>query len=107
MDNFSLFIAGMMVLSVGTYLMRFIGVKLGNKLVFSEKYQALLSDAATVLLFSVALTETFYQGVHFSGMARVIGVSFAVFLIWRKTPLVVVILSAALLTALLRQVGIT
>lgn len=35
---------------------------------------ALLSDAATVLLFSVALATTFYEGEHFAGMARVLGV---------------------------------
>jgi hypothetical protein len=57
----------------------------------SERSQALLSDAATVLLFSVALATTFYEGEHFAGMARVLGVAFAVFLAWRKMPLIVVI----------------
>lgn len=51
-----------------------------NRLAFSERSQALLSDAATVLLFSVALATTFYEGEHFAGMARVLGVAFAVFL---------------------------
>lgn len=106
MDNITLVVAGMAILSLGTYLMRLAGAKLGSRLTFSRYSQALLADAATVLLFSVALAATFYEGEHFSGMARVFGVGFAVFLAWRKLPLVVVIVAAAVLTALLRLAGI-
>ena len=80
MGNMTVFILGIAVLSVGTYLMRLGGAKLGNRLALSDRSQALLSDAATVLLFSVALATTFYEGEHFAGMARVLGVAFAVFL---------------------------
>ena len=83
MGNMTLFIAGIAILSLGTYLMRLGGAKLGNRLAFSERSQALLSDAATVLLFSVALATTFYEGAHFAGMARVLGVAVAVFLAWQ------------------------
>jgi uncharacterized membrane protein len=106
MGNITLFIAGIAILSAGTYLMRLGGAKLGNRLALSERSQALLSDAATVLLFSVALATTFYESEHFAGMARVLGVGFAVFLAWRKMPLIVVIIAAALVTALLRLAGI-
>ncbi|HBY5842139.1 TPA: AzlD domain-containing protein, partial [Klebsiella pneumoniae] len=47
MGNMTLFIAGIAILSLGTYLMRLGGAKLGNRLAFSERSQALLSDAAT------------------------------------------------------------
>ena len=97
MGNMTLFIAGIAILSLGTYLMRLGGAKLGNRLAFSERSQALLSDAATVLLFSVALATTFYEGAHFAGMARVLGVAFAVFLAWRKVPLIGVIICSSLL----------
>lgn len=60
MGNMTLFIAGIAILSLGTYLMRLGGAKLGNRLAFSERSQALLSDAATVLLFSVALATTLH-----------------------------------------------
>ncbi|SUX76466.1 Branched-chain amino acid transport protein (AzlD) [Citrobacter freundii] len=76
MGNMTLFIVGIAMLSLGTYLMRLGGAKLGSRLAFSERSQALLSDAATVLLFSVALATTFYEGEHFAGMARVLGVAF-------------------------------
>ena len=104
MGNMTLFIAGIAILSLGTYLMRLGGAKLGSRLAFSERSQALLSDAATVLLFSVALATTFYEGEHFAGMA--LGVGLAVFLAWRKMPLIVVIIAAAVATALLRIAGI-
>lgn len=105
MGNMTLFIIGIALLSTGTYLMRLGGAKLGSRLALSERSQALLSDAATVLLFSVALATTFYEGEHFAGMARS-WVGFAVFLAWRKMPLIVVIIAAALVTALLRLAGI-
>ncbi|ALB72352.1 AzlD domain-containing protein [Cronobacter muytjensii] len=98
-------LSGIAVLSVGTYLMRFGGAKLGNKLALSERAQALLSDAATTLLFAVALAATFYEGESVAGMARVLGVAFAVFLAWRKAPLIAVIVAAAVVTALLRLAG--
>lgn len=107
MADITLFIVGMAILSAGTYLMRLGGAKLGSHLALSERSQALLSDAATVLLFSVALATTFYEGEHFAGMARVLGVGFAVFLAWRKMPLIVVIISAAVITALLRLAGLS
>ncbi len=47
----------------------------------------------------------FYEGAHFAGMARVLGVVVAVFLAWRKVPLIGVIIAAAVVTALLRLAG--
>ncbi|EGT4356735.1 AzlD domain-containing protein [Cronobacter sakazakii] len=105
MASTMMILAGIGVLSVGTYLMRFGGAKLGNKLALSEHAQALLSDAATTLLFAVALAATFYEGESFAGMARVLGVGFALFLAWRKAPLIVVIVAAVVVTALLRLAG--
>lgn len=106
MANMTLVICGIAILSAGTYLMRLGGAKLGNKLALSERSQALLSDAATTLLFAVALAATLYEGEHFAGMARVLGVMFALLLAWRKMPLIVVIISAAVVTALLRLAGV-
>ncbi|STV22492.1 inner membrane protein [Klebsiella pneumoniae subsp. pneumoniae] len=86
--------------------MRLGGAKLGNRLAFSERSQALLSDAATVLLFPSPWPPLSMRGAHFAGMARVLGVAFAVFLAWRKVPLIGVIIAAAVVTALLRLAGI-
>lgn len=106
MASVALTLGGIAILSVGTYLMRLGGAKLGGRLALSERAQGLLSDAATTLLFAVALSAMLYEGDHFAGMARVSGVLFALFLAWRKMPLIVVILSAAVVTALLRLAGL-
>ena len=101
MGNMTLFIAGIAILSIGTYLMRLGGAKLGSRLAFSERSQALLSDAATVLLFSVALATTFMKASIFPAWrgywASVLPCSLR-----RKMPLIVVIIAAAVVTALLR-----
>ena len=44
MENMTVFILGIAILSAGTYLMRLGGAKLGNRLALSERSQALLSD---------------------------------------------------------------
>lgn len=106
MTNTLTVLAGLAVLSAGTWLMRFSGAKLGNKLALSDRAQKLLNDGATTLLFSVALATTFFEGSHFAGYARFAGVAVAVFLAWRKVPLIFVIIAAALVTALLRLAGI-
>lgn len=106
MTNTFTVLAGLAVLSAGTWLMRFSGAKLGSKLALSERSQKLLNDGATTLLFSVALATTFFEGSHFAGYARFAGVAVAVFLAWRKVPLIFVIIAAALVTALLRLAGI-
>lgn len=101
-----LIICGIVLLALGTWLMRFAGAMLGNRMALSENARTLLSDAATTLLFAVALGNTFYEGAQFAGIARVAGVAVAVLLAWRKVPLIGVILSAAAVTALLRYAGI-
>ncbi|MBJ3814347.1 AzlD domain-containing protein [Shimwellia pseudoproteus] len=106
MASSGLILIGIAVLGAGTYLMRFGGAMLGSKLALSARSQALLADAATTLLFAVALSTALYEGGHFAGAARVSGVAVALFLAWRKMPLIVVIVTAAVVTALLRLAGI-
>ena len=100
-------IAGIALLAVGTYVMRFAGYKLGSRMPLSERARAMLSDAATVLLLAVAVTTALFEGTDFSGIARVAGVLFAVFLAWRRAPLIIVIVGAAVMTALLRYLGVS
>lgn len=104
-DTFTI-LAALALLGSGTYLMRFSGAKLGNRLALSARAEKMLNDAATTLLFSVALAAAFFEGEHFAGMARVAGVAVAVFLAWRKVPLIFVILAAAAVTSLLRFLGV-
>jgi len=99
-------LAALALLGAGTYLMRFSGAKLGSRLALSERAEKMLNDAATTLLFSVALATTFFAGEDFSGFARVAGVAVAVILAWRKVPLIFVIIAAAAVTSVLRLLGV-
>ncbi|ARJ43957.1 branched-chain amino acid transport [Pantoea alhagi] len=99
-------IGGIALLAAGTWLMRFAGYKLGSRLALSERTRMLLSDAAIVLLLAVAATATLFNGQAFAGYARLAGVLVALFLAWRKVPLILVIISAGLVTALMRYVGV-
>ncbi|HAU5564336.1 TPA: AzlD domain-containing protein [Serratia fonticola] len=102
----NLVIAGIALLAVGTYVMRFAGYRLGSRMQMSESVRNMLSDAATVLLLAVAVTTALFEGSHFAGVARIAGVLFAMFLAWRRTPLILVIIGAAAMTALLRYLGV-
>lgn len=106
MNQQLLIILGIGLLALGTYSIRFAGFHLGAKFSFSEKYQVLLSNGATVLLCAIAVTTTFFEGQHFAGFARIFGVTLALFLIWKKVPLLLVICLATVGTAVLRLLGI-
>lgn len=106
MGNMTLFIAGIAILSLGTYLMRLGGAKARQSAGIFRALAGAAFRCGDGAAFSVALATTFYEGAHFAGMARVLGVAFAVFLAWRKVPLIGVIIAAAVVTALLRLAGI-
>lgn len=106
MTQQTLWIAGIVVLAAGTFAMRMAGYRLGSRLNFSPAAQTMLSDSATILLLAVAATSALFEGHHFGGFARVAGVGVALFLAWRKAPLIVIIIAAAVVTALMRWAGI-
>ncbi|MEG3134698.1 AzlD domain-containing protein [Rouxiella sp. T17] len=106
MNGHWMIIAGIGLLAAGTYLLRFAGYKLGSRLTLSPAATALFADAATTLLLAVAAISTFYEGENFAGFARCLGVGVAAYLAWRRRPLIVVILVAAVVTAGLRLLGV-
>lgn len=102
MDNPWLILTGILILAVGTYLMRASGAILKGKIVLSDNSQVLFSAAAIVILFSVAVTSTIFDGSNLSDLPKVIGVLVAGVLTWFKKPFILIVLSAAVVTALLR-----
>lgn len=101
-----LVLAGIVVLAVGTYAFRLAGPLLRTRAEVSERIEALLADAAIVLLMAVLTTTALTQDQQFAGFARVAGVLVAGVLAWRPAPFVVIVLAAAITTALLRLAGI-
>jgi len=105
-DNGTIVFIGVMVLAVGTYLIRYAGFYLAHQISFQEKHKQLMSDAACVLLFTLAVFNTLFDEDHFSGMSKLIGVLVAIIIAWKNGSLVLVILSAVGTTAVLRLIGI-
>ncbi|EPL9570835.1 AzlD domain-containing protein [Providencia rettgeri] len=104
MENPWLIFSGIMILAVGTYLMRASGALLKGRVVLSENSKALFSAAAIVILFSVAVTSTLFSGESFSDWPKVVGVLVAGILTWYRKPFILIVLSAAAITALLRLI---
>ncbi|ENW07682.1 AzlD domain-containing protein [Acinetobacter beijerinckii] len=97
---------GIVILAFGTYLIRYSGFYLANRMTFKEHHKQLLADSACVLLFTLAMFNTLFSETHFSGISKIIGVSVAIIFAWKKYSLIVVILVAMLITASLRYLGI-
>jgi uncharacterized membrane protein len=93
-------------LAVGTYLMRLSGLVLRGRFEVSERVRRLLDLAATVLIAALVATAALTQGESFAGWARTAGVALGAVAAWRRLPLVVVVLVAALGTAVCRYAGV-
>jgi branched-subunit amino acid transport protein len=102
-DN-GLLIAGVLILSVGTYGFRLAGQLLRTRVRFPPRAMRLLETAAVVLLTALVAVTALTQGHGFTGFARPAGVAVAGLLAWRKAPFIVVVLAAAVTTALIRLV---
>lgn len=99
-------VAGILVLATGTYLLRFGGVWLGSRAGRYSIRSDLLNDAATILLFSVAVLSAVEEAGQFAGVSRLIGVMAGALLVVCKRSLIEVVAVAALVTAGLRYLGL-
>ncbi|HHR5899696.1 TPA: AzlD domain-containing protein [Providencia alcalifaciens] len=102
MEHSWLMMSGILILAIGTYLMRASGALLKGRVNLTEQNKALFSAAAIVILFSVAMTATVFSGDELSDFPKIIGVTVAGILTWYRKPFIVIVLSAALMTAALR-----
>jgi hypothetical protein len=60
---------------------------------------------ASALLAALVVVETFGQGRSLTLDARALGVAFAAVALWRRAPMTVVVLGAAVVTALARMLS--
>ncbi|HEY1625962.1 MAG TPA: AzlD domain-containing protein [Streptosporangiaceae bacterium] len=104
MKNNDLLVAGVLILTAGTYGFRWAGQLLRTRVRFPPRAVELLEVAAVVLLTALVAVTAFTQGHGSAGYARPAGVAVAGLLAWRKAPFIVVVLAAAVTTALLRFV---
>lgn len=94
------------VLAAGVWGQRFLGMYLGGPVL--SRYPALgklatLIPAAVVMAVIVQLTLA--TGTSLQIDARLAGVAVAGVLVWRRAPFVVVVVAAAVVTAVLRAAG--
>lgn len=99
-------LTAVLVLAAGTYAFRLAGPLLRNRLTLSDRVRLLMSTSATVLLFALVVTSTLTKGQGFAGLALPIGVLVGGLAAWRKAPFVVVVVLAAVTTAVLRLAGL-
>ena len=106
MRDTTLLLAGMGLLSAGTYACRLSGRVLRQRVTFPPRAQQLLEAAAVVMLAALVATTALTQGHSFAGYARPAGVLAGGLLAWRKAPFLAVVVTAAATTAVLRLLGV-
>ena len=106
MKDPTLFAAGLVTLSAGTFAFRFAGPMLRQRIAFPPRAERLLEVAAVVLLAALVATTALTKGHGFADLARPAGVLIGGVLAWRKAPFLVVVLAAAGTTAVLRLLGV-
>jgi branched-subunit amino acid transport protein len=102
----TLFAAGLIALSAGTFAFRLAGPVLRQRISFPPWAERLLETAAVILLAALVVTTGLTEGHHLAGLARPAGVCAGGALAWRKAPFLVVVLAAAATTAGLRLLGV-
>ncbi|WP_327144394.1 MULTISPECIES: AzlD domain-containing protein [unclassified Nocardia] len=102
----STLLAGVCALAVGTFAFRFAGPALRKRVQISPRTIKLLEIASIVLLTALAVTTLMPSGSGKIGFALPAGVLVAAVLAWRRAPLLLVILAAAVVTAGLRMLGV-
>ncbi|MEU6596789.1 AzlD domain-containing protein [Streptomyces flaveolus] len=99
-------LAVILALAVGTYAFRLVGPVLHGRVTVPPRVQELASAGAVVLLVALLATGALTESGGFAGWARPTGVLVGAVLAWRQAPFAVVVLGAAVTTAVLRVVGV-
>jgi branched-subunit amino acid transport protein len=106
MTDSTLLVAGLCVLSAGTFACRLSGHLLRQRITFPPRAEQLLAAGAVVMLAALVATTALTKGHGFAGYARPAGVLAGGVLAWRKAPFLVIVLAAAAVTAGVRLLGV-
>jgi branched-subunit amino acid transport protein len=93
-------------LAAGTYGVRIAGPLLRSRLRLPTAVQTYLGHSAVALLAALIATAALFAGSEFAGWARPAGVLAGALAALRRLPFVVVVIAAAVTTALLRLAGV-
>ncbi len=64
MNQQMIILIGIMILAGGTYLIRYSGLAFNHYFSISKQQEQLFNDAATTLLFSIAILSTFLKATN-------------------------------------------
>ena len=92
--------------AVGTYLIRFAGIALRDRMTLPERVVRLTDLGATALLVALVATAALTEDGGFAGWARSAGVVAGAVAAWLKAPFVLVVILAAAVAAGLRALGV-
>lgn len=98
-------LGAIVALAAGTFALRAAGPLLGARPGLAEGTRRLATTATVVLLTALVAVATLSGDGSPAGAARPAGVLMAGVLAWRRAPFVVVVVSAAVVTATLRLLG--
>ncbi|GAA1878053.1 hypothetical protein GCM10009715_25960 [Paeniglutamicibacter psychrophenolicus] len=104
--NVQVFLWSMLGLAAGTYAMRLGGVLLRSRFQFSQDAESWIDRCVVALLIGVVVTSMGITGQDFVGFARVSGIGAAGIAVVLRAPLVLVLLTAVLVTGGLRLLGV-
>lgn len=99
-------VAAVLVLGVGTFVFRYAGPVLRDRITLSPRVEQLLAVSAIVLLAALVATSAVLDGREFAGVAKPAGVAVGAVLAWRRAPFVLVVIAAAATAAVLRLLGV-
>lgn len=91
-------------LAAGAYLFKVVGMVVIGDRAIPPALDRCLALVPAALIAAIVVKDTFSIGQHMQVDARLAGVAAAVIAAWRKAPVVVVILTAAAVTALIRAI---
>jgi len=95
-------VAVLIVMTLGTYALKSVGPLVLGARSLPARVQAFVDLLPAALLAALTLVSTVGAGTSISVDARLVGVLAAGVALWRRAPFVLVVLSAAAATALVR-----
>ena len=95
---------GVLAGCLACYVLKLAGMSIPARLLESPRVQRIAALLPVALLAALIAVQTFASGQQVVIDARLFGASVAAFAVWRRWPFLVVVILAAVSTALLRWV---
>lgn len=91
-------------LAIGAYAFKFTGLVILGGRTLPAPFERCLALIPAAVISALIVKDTVTQGRDIVIDARAAGIAVAVLLAWRRSPLIVVIVAGAAVTALVRQI---